>query len=67
MSRWLITFGIILIVAGVLWPWLQRMGLGRLPGNFVIERPNFRIYIPLGSSLLVSVVLSVVLWLINKR
>lgn len=66
MSRWLITFGVILIAAGVLWPWLQRMGLGHLPGDFVIERPSFRIYIPLGSSLLVSVLLSVVLWLISK-
>lgn len=66
MSRWLITIGIILIVAGVLLPWLQRMGLGRLPGDFVIERLNFSIYIPLGSSILISVVLSALLWLINK-
>ena len=66
MSRWLITFGIVLVVAGLLWPWLQRLGLGRLPGDFVIERENFRLYLPLGSSILVSLVLSALFWLINR-
>ena len=41
MSRWLIIFGAVLIAAG-LWPLLQKIGLGRLPGDIVIERENFR-------------------------
>ena len=53
-------------VTGLLWPWLQKLGLGRLPGDFVIERENFRLYIPLGTSPVVSVVLSVILWLLNR-
>ncbi len=65
MSRWLITFGIVLVVTGLLWPWLQRLGLGRLPGDIVIERENFRLYLPLGSSILVSLVLTALFWLIN--
>jgi hypothetical protein len=66
MQRWLIVFGIVLVVAGLLWPWLGRIGLGRLPGDIVIERENFRLYIPLGTSLLISAVLSLILWLINR-
>jgi hypothetical protein len=44
MSRWLIIFGAVLIAAGLLWPLLQKIGLGRLPGDIVIERENFRFY-----------------------
>jgi UDP-N-acetylmuramyl pentapeptide phosphotransferase/UDP-N-acetylglucosamine-1-phosphate transferase len=66
MSRLLITFGIILIAVGVLWPWLQKLGLGRLPGDIVIERETFRIYVPIMTSLLISFVLSVLLWWLNR-
>jgi hypothetical protein len=61
-----ITFGLALIVLGLLWPLIAKMGLGRLPGDFVIERGNFRLYIPLATSLLISVVLSVLLWFIER-
>ena len=66
MGRWLITLGIVLLVAGLLWPLLQKFGLGRLPGDIVIERGNFRFYLPLGTSLLISLVLSLLLWLLNR-
>lgn len=67
MSRFLITFGIILIVAGLLWPWLQKLGFGRLPGDIVIERENFRLYVPIVTSLFVSLVLSLLLWCLNRN
>ena len=66
MARWLIILGLVLIVAGLLWPWLTRLGLGRLPGDIVIEREGFRLYIPLATSLLISLVLSLILWLLNR-
>ena len=66
MSRWLIIFGLVLIAAGLLWPMLQKLGLGRLPGDIVIERGNFRFYFPIATSLIVSVVLSLILWLLNR-
>jgi hypothetical protein len=53
-------------VLGLLWPWLTKLGLGRLPGDIVIERDNFRVYIPITTSLLISIVLSLVLWLLNR-
>lgn len=66
MGRLLITFGIILIAVGLLWPLLQKTGLGRLPGDLVFGRENFRVYIPITTSILISVVLSLVLWLLNR-
>lgn len=66
MGRWLIIFGVILIVAGLLWPLLQKFGLGRLPGDIVVERENFRLYFPIATSLIISVILTAILWLINR-
>lgn len=66
MSRFLITLGIVLIAAGLLWPLLQKVGFGRLPGDIVIEREGFRLYIPLATSILVSVILSVAFWLFSR-
>lgn len=66
MARWLIIFGVILIVAGLLWPFVQKLGLGRLPGDIVIERENARFYFPIVTSLIISVVLTLILWLINR-
>jgi hypothetical protein len=66
MARWLIIIGVVLIVAGLLWPWLTRLGVGRLPGDIVIERDNFRMYIPITTSIVISVILSLLLWLLNR-
>jgi len=66
MSRTLIIIGIVLVAAGICWPLLGKLGLGRLPGDIVIERSNFSFYFPLMTSLVISIVLSVILWLVNR-
>lgn len=66
MSRTLIIIGLAFVAAGILWPWLPRLGLGRLPGDIIIRRPNFTFYAPIATGLLISIVLSLVLWLINR-
>ena len=66
VSRLLIVFGLVLVAMGILWPLIAKLGLGRLPGDIVIERQNFRLYLPIGTSLLISAVLSVILWLVNR-
>ena len=66
IERLLIILGIVLVGLGMLWPLITRLGLGRLPGDIVIERDNFRLYIPIMTSLIVSIVLSLILWLINR-
>ena len=67
MWRTLIVGGIVLVVAGICWPLIGRLGLGRLPGDIVIQRPNFSFYFPLITSLIISIVLSIALWLINRN
>ncbi|MDM7462452.1 DUF2905 domain-containing protein [Tepidimonas taiwanensis] len=62
MQRFLITAGVVLLVAGLLWPWLARLPWGRLPGDIAIEREGFSFYFPLGTSVVVSVLLSLLLW-----
>ena len=62
MHRPLILFGVLLILVGIAWPWLSKLPFGRLPGDIVIERENFRFYFPLASGLLVSLILSLLLW-----
>jgi hypothetical protein len=66
MSRILIIIGLVIVAVGMLWPWLARVGFGRLPGDILIERGNFTIYIPITTGLLFSIVISVMLWLINR-
>jgi hypothetical protein len=66
IGRWLIIFGLVLVVLGLLWPLIAKSGLGRLPGDIVIERENFRLYLPIATSLLISVFLSLLLWLFNR-
>jgi hypothetical protein len=66
MSRTLILLGLALVAAGLLWPLLTRLGLGRLPGDIIIDRDNFTLYLPLTTMILVSIVLSLLLWLFNR-
>jgi hypothetical protein len=66
MSRLLVIFGLVLVAVGVLWPVIAKLGLGRLPGDLVIERENFRLYIPIATSLLISLLLSLVLWFLIR-
>lgn len=66
MSRTLIILGIILIAVGLLWPWLTRLGLGRLPGDIAIERDNFRFYFPITTSIVISLLLTLLFWLFRK-
>ena len=66
MVRWLVAIGLVLVFVGLLWPLLSKLGLGRLPGDIVIERGNVRFYFPIVTCLIISVVLSFFLWLLNR-
>jgi hypothetical protein len=66
MPKVLIIIGIILIAVGLAWLAGERLGLGRLPGDFVFERGNVRIYIPVMTSLIISIVLSLLFWLFGR-
>jgi len=66
MSRWLIIVGLALVVLGIAWPYLGKLGLGRLPGDIRIERESFTLYLPITTSIIVSLALSLILWLFRK-
>jgi len=66
MAKFLIVAGLVLVGVGVLWLVGERFGLGRLPGDIVVERGNFKFYFPLATSLVLSVVISLILWLANR-
>jgi hypothetical protein len=66
VARWLIIAGVVLIVLGLAWPLLAKLGLGRLPGDIRIERDGFTFYFPIVTGLIVSAVLSLILWLFRK-
>ena len=66
MQRTLIIFGITLLVIGLAWPWISRLPLGRLPGDIIIDRPSFRFYLPVTTMIIVSIMLSFILWLFRR-
>ena len=66
MSQFLITIGVVLVLAGLLWPVLHKIGLGRLPGDIIVEREKFRFYFPLTSSIIVSLILTILFWLFRR-
>jgi len=66
MQKTLIILGITILAIGLLWPWLGKLPLGRLPGDIVIDRPQLKIYIPVTTMILVSLVVSFILWLLKK-
>lgn len=66
MAKWLVIAGVVLIVIGLAWPLLGKLGLGRLPGDIRIVRDGFTFYFPITTGLIVSAVLSLVLWFLRK-
>ena len=66
MQKALIIAGILILAAGLVWPWLSKLPIGRLPCDIAIERENMKFYFPLATSLLVSLLLSLVLWLFRR-
>lgn len=66
MNRILIIAGVLLIVAGLAWRWLMGMGLGRLPGDIVFHRGNTTFYFPVVTCIVVSVVLSLLVWIFRR-
>jgi len=58
MQKVLIGIGVIFMAVGLLWPWFGKLPIGRLPGDIIIDRPNLKIYIPITTMIIVSIVIS---------
>jgi Protein of unknown function (DUF2905) len=66
MARVLIISGLIMLLAGLIWPYIARLGIGRLPGDIVFTRGNTTFYFPIVTSIILSIVLSALLWLAGR-
>ncbi len=66
MQKTLIGLGIVVILVGLLWPYLVRIPFGRLPGDIIIDKPQLKIYIPVTTMILVSIVISIIMWFLRK-
>ncbi|MGD8914818.1 MAG: DUF2905 domain-containing protein [Candidatus Thiodiazotropha sp.] len=66
MQKFLFVLAIVALLLGLLWPWIDKLPIGRLPGDILVERENFRFYLPLTSMLLVSALITVIIWLIRR-
>jgi hypothetical protein len=66
IGRMLVIAGAILIVVGLAWPWLGKLPFGRLPGDIAIDRPDLKVYIPITTMIVISVVVSLLLWLFRR-
>ena len=66
MQRFLIVAGLVILLVGVAWPWIARLGLGRLPGDINIERDGWSFHFPLVTSIIVSIVVSILFWIFRK-
>lgn len=55
-----------MVAAGLLWPWLTKLGLGRLPGDIAIQRDGFRLFFPITTCIIISLIISLVLWWLRK-
>lgn len=66
MQKVIIVVGLLILLIGIGWPWLSKLPFGRLPGDIVINRENIRIYFPLMTMIIISVIASLILWLLRK-
>jgi hypothetical protein len=66
MQRLLIGAGMLIAAIGLLWPWLSKLPLGRLPGDIVVDRPGFKLFAPFTTMIVLSLVLSLILWLLRR-
>lgn len=66
MQRLLIALGVLLVLAGLFWPWLAKLPFGRLPGDILVDKPGFKFFAPFTSMLVISIVLSLIVWLLRR-
>ncbi|WP_019623674.1 DUF2905 domain-containing protein [Thioalkalivibrio thiocyanoxidans] len=65
-GKWLIVIGGLIVLIGLLWPWLGKIPWGRLPGDIVIERESARFYFPITTMIIISVVISVIVAIFRR-
>ena len=67
MQKLLIVAGSVLVIAGLLWPWISKLGIGRLPGDIAVEREGFSFYFPIATMIILSAILTAIGWFLRNR
>lgn len=66
MRKAFIVIGLLIAAIGVAWPWISKLPLGRLPGDIIVDRPGFKFFFPITTMIIISIVLSLLLWLFRR-
>lgn len=66
MQRFMIIAGVVLVALGLAWPWVSKLPFGRLPGDINIVREGFQFHFPLTSSVLLSLIVTILIWLFRR-
>lgn len=66
MNKSIIYIGILIVAVGLLWPWIVKLPIGKLPGDIAIKKEGFQMYFPITTMIVISVVISILLWLFKK-
>ena len=66
MNRFFVILGTAIVLIGLTWPWVRRLPLFRLPGDIIVDRPGFKFFFPITTMLLISVVISLIAWLMRR-
>ncbi|WP_207387259.1 DUF2905 domain-containing protein [Fluoribacter gormanii] len=66
IQKILIIIGIILLIIGIFWPLIKKLGLGKLPGDIIIQKGNFTFYFPISTCILISLIIMLIFWFFNK-
>lgn len=66
MRKAFIVIGLLIAAVGVAWPWLSKLPLGRLPGDIIVDRPGLKFFFPITTMIIISIVLSLLLWLFRR-
>jgi hypothetical protein len=66
MQKIFIVIGLAMVAIGVAWPWISKLPLGRLPGDVVMDRPGFKFFFPITTMIILSIVISILLWLFRR-
>jgi len=61
MQKLLIITGIVILVAGIGWPWLGKIPFGRLPGDIVVSKPGFSFFFPITTMIIISIIISLIM------
>ncbi|MCZ7610736.1 MAG: DUF2905 domain-containing protein [Ignavibacterium sp.] len=66
VQKIIIIIGVVIILIGLNWPWISKLPFGKLPGDIVVDKPGFKLFFPITSMIILSLVVSLIIWIIKK-